>query len=399
MLDKTIYKQIFKSSFSAPIDVEFWDGEEVSYGDGDAIAKIILHEIIPIKDIMAHASLTFGEAYMDGKIDIQGNLQKLVSTIYSSQESFLNGSKFAKLIPKQSHTEKTSKADVQSHYDIGNDFYEMWLDPTMTYSCAYFADEKDSLEDAQWNKVRHILNKLHPQPGETLLDIGCGWGTLIITAAKEYNLEATGVTLSQQQYDFVSEKIKAEGLEDRVHVYLEDYRELEQTYDHVTSVGMFEHVGKENLQEYFMQVNNRLVDNGTALIHGITGQHDGAGVDAWINKYIFPGGYIPNIAENINHIMHTGSLQVDDIEPLRRHYQRTLEIWTQNFHKVDEEVISAYGERFYRMWDLYLQACAASFESGNIDVVQYLLTKGPSGTKLPMTRSYIYHADVAHGVQ
>lgn len=399
MLDKTIYKQIFKSSFNAPIDVEFWDGEKVSYGDGDAIATIILHEIIPIKDIMAHASLTFGEAYMDGKIEIQGDLQKLVSTIYSSQESFLNGSKFAKLIPKQSHSEKTSKADVQSHYDIGNDFYEMWLDPTMTYSCAYFADEKDSLEDAQWNKVRHILNKLHPQSGETLLDIGCGWGTLIFTAAKEYNLEATGVTLSQQQYDFVSEKIKAEGLEDRVHVYLKDYRELEQTYDHVTSVGMFEHVGKENLQEYFMQVSNRLVDNGTALIHGITGQHDGAGVDAWINKYIFPGGYIPNIAENINHIMHTGSLQVDDIEPLRRHYQRTLEMWTQNFHKVDEEVISAYGERFYRMWDLYLQACAASFESGNIDVVQYLLTKGPSGTKLPMTRSYIYHADVAHGVQ
>ncbi|AEJ30413.1 cyclopropane-fatty-acyl-phospholipid synthase family protein [Leuconostoc sp. C2] len=399
MLDKTIYKQIFKSSFNAPIDVEFWDGEKVSYGDGDAIATIILHEIIPIKDIMAHVSLTFGEAYMDGKIEIQGDLQKLVSTIYSSQESFLNGSKFAKLIPKQSHSEKTSKADVQSHYDIGNDFYEMWLDPTMTYSCAYFADEKDSLEDAQWNKVRHILNKLHPQSGETLLDIGCGWGTLIFTAAKEYNLEATGVTLSQQQYDFVSEKIKAEGLEDRVHVYLKDYRELEQTYDHVTSVGMFEHVGKENLQEYFMQVSNRLVDNGTALIHGITGQHDGAGVDAWINKYIFPGGYIPNIAENINHIMHTGSLQVDDIEPLRRHYQRTLEMWTQNFHKVDEEVISAYGERFYRMWDLYLQACAASFESGNIDVVQYLLTKGPSGTKLPMTRSYIYHADVAHGVQ
>lgn len=398
MIDKAIYKQILKSSFDAPIDVEFWDGETVHFGEGESIAKIIMHELIPIKEIVAHASLTFGEAYMDGKIEIQGNLQELVTLAYRSQDSFLNNSKFSKLIPKHSHSEKVSKNDVQSHYDIGNDFYEMWLDKTMTYSCAYFASDSDTLEDAQMNKVRHILNKLHAQEGETLLDIGCGWGTLLFTAAKEYGLKATGVTLSQQQYDFVSDKIKAEGLTGQVTVYLEDYRELKEQYDHVTSVGMFEHVGKENLAAYFSKIDQLLVENGTALIHGITGQHKGAGVDAWINKYIFPGGYIPNLAENIDHIMDA-HLQVDDLEPLRRHYQKTLEIWTDNFHDVSESVISRYGERFYRMWDLYLQACAASFESGNIDVVQYLLTKGASSTNLPMTRSYIYHADVASGVK
>lgn len=398
MIDKAIYKQILKSSFDAPIDVEFWDGETVHFGEGESIAKIIMHELIPIKEIIAHASLTFGEAYMDGKIEIQGNLQELVTLAYRSQDSFFNNSKFSKLIPKHSHSEKVSKNDVQSHYDIGNDFYEMWLDKTMTYSCAYFASDSDTLEDAQMNKVRHILNKLHAQEGETLLDIGCGWGTLLFTAAKEYGLKATGVTLSQQQYDFVSDKIKAEGLTGQVTVYLEDYRELKEQYDHVTSVGMFEHVGKENLAAYFSKIDQLLVENGTALIHGITGQHKGAGVDAWINKYIFPGGYIPNLAENIDHIMDA-HLQVDDLEPLRRHYQKTLEIWTDNFHDVSESVISRYGERFYRMWDLYLQACAASFESGNIDVVQYLLTKGASSTNLPMTRSYIYHADVASGVK
>ncbi|VTU64062.1 cyclopropane-fatty-acyl-phospholipid synthase [Lactobacillus heilongjiangensis] [Leuconostoc pseudomesenteroides] len=398
MIDKAIYKQILKSSFDAPIDVEFWDGETVHFGEGESIAKIIMHELIPIKEIVAHASLTFGEAYMDGKIEIQGDLQELVTLAYRSQDSFFNNSKFSKLIPKHSHSEKVSKNDVQSHYDIGNDFYEMWLDKTMTYSCAYFASESDTLEAAQMNKVRHILNKLHAQEGETLLDIGCGWGTLLFTAAKEYGLKATGVTLSQQQYDFVSNKIKAEGLTGQVNVYLEDYRELKEQYDHVTSVGMFEHVGKENLAAYFSKIDQLLVENGTALIHGITGQHKGAGVDAWINKYIFPGGYIPNLAENIDHIMDA-HLQVDDLEPLRRHYQKTLEIWTDNFHDVSESVISRYGERFYRMWDLYLQACAASFESGNIDVVQYLLTKGASSTNLPMTRSYIYHADVASGVK
>ena len=398
MLDKTIYKQVFKASFNAPIEVEFWDGECVRYGEGDPIAKIIIHEVIPVKDIMAHASLTFGEAYMDGIIEIQGDLQQLITAVYQAKDSFLNHAKFKKFLPKRSHSEKMSKVDVQSHYDIGNDFYAMWLDPTLTYSCAYFASEEDTLEQAQWNKVHHILDKLHAQPGDTLLDIGCGWGTLIFTAAKEYGLKATGVTLSQQQYDFVTEKIAAEGLTDQVSVYLKDYREIEKTYDHVTSVGMFEHVGKENLGEYFAQVSDRLVPNGTALIHGITGQHEGAGVDEWINKYIFPGGYIPNLAENLTHIMQT-ALQVDDLEPLRRHYQKTLEIWTQNFHDVRAAVVAQYGERFYRMWDLYLQACAASFESGNIDVVQYLLTKGPSGTNLPMTRAYMYHADVAHGVK
>ncbi|WP_312979439.1 SAM-dependent methyltransferase, partial [Leuconostoc falkenbergense] len=271
MIDKAIYKQILKSSFDAPIDVEFWDGETVHFGEGESIAKIIMHELIPIKEIVAHASLTFGEAYMDGKIEIQGDLQELVTLAYRSQDSFFNNSKFSKLIPKHSHSEKVSKNDVQSHYDIGNDFYEMWLDKTMTYSCAYFASESDTLEAAQMNKVRHILNKLHAQEGETLLDIGCGWGTLLFTAAKEYGLKATGVTLSQQQYDFVSDKIKAEGLTGQVNVYLEDYRELKEQYDHVTSVGMFEHVGKENLAAYFSKIDQLLVENGTALIHGITG--------------------------------------------------------------------------------------------------------------------------------
>ena len=210
----------------------------------------------------------------------------------------------------------------------------------------------------------------------------------MLTAAKEYGLKVTGVTLSEEQYKLVQKKIYDEGLEDVAEVKLEDYRELgDQQWDYVTSVGMFEHVGSENLGEYFKDVAKYLKNDGVALIHGITRQQGGA-TNAWINKYIFPGGYIPGLVEIISRI-EEANLQVSDVEMLRRHYQRTLEIWDKNFNNARPEIEKNMGERFCRMWDLYLQACAASFESGNIDVVQYLLTKGPSGKSLPMTRKYM----------
>lgn len=292
-------------------------------------------------------------------------------------------------MPQQKHTEQQSEKDVQSHYDIGNDFYELWLDPTLTYSCAYFkGSNKDDLEQAQIDKIKHILDKLNPQKGQTLLDIGCGWGTLMLTAAKEYGLTVTGVTLSEEQYKFVQKKIYDQNLQDVAEVKLEDYRELNnEKWDYITSVGMFEHVGKENLGQYFNDIAKCLKQDGVALIHGITRQQGGAS-NAWLDKYIFPGGYIPGLDENVQHIVNSG-MQIDDIEMLRRHYQRTIEIWDDNFNKQREVIERKMGERFTRMWDLYLQACAASFQSGNIDVVQYLLTKGPSGKNLPMTRDYM----------
>lgn len=303
--------------------------------------------------------------------------------------AFFYNSKLKKFLPKQSHSEKISKYDVQSHYDLGNDFYRLWLDPTMTYSCAYFEHKDDNLEQAQMNKVRHIIKKLDPQQGKTLLDIGCGWGTLMLTAAKEFGLKVAGITLSEEQYKFVKQRIADEGLEDKAEVYLEDYRELKhEPFDYITSVGMFEHVGEENLGTYFKTIAKYLSNDGVALIHGITRQQGGA-YNGWINQYIFPGGYIPGLNENLKHIIDAG-MQVFDVETLRRHYQHTLEIWDENFKNHEDEISEKMDEKFTRMWDLYLQACAASFESGNIDCIQYLISKGPSGKNLPRTRDYIY---------
>lgn len=390
MLEKTFFKTFLSKSFTIPVKVNYWDGSTDTYGDGEPQVMITFHEAIPIKEITRNASIALGEAYMDGKIDIDGSIQALIESAYESADSFFRDSKFIKFLPKQNHSEKSSKSDVQDHYDIGNDFYNLWLDDTLTYSCAYFEHgNRDDLKQAQLDKVDHILKKLNPQPGKRLLDIGCGWGTLMLTAAEKYGLKVTGVTLSEEQFHLVQQRIEEKGLQDVAEVRLEDYRELgKEQWDYITSVGMFEHVGEENLGVYFKDVNRYLTDDGVALIHGITRQQGGA-YNGWINKYIFPGGYVPGLTEIIGHVVEN-NMQIFDMEPLRRHYQRTLELWDQNFNAVRDQVDDMMGERFSRMWDLYLQACAASFQSGNIDVIQFLMTKGPSGRVLPITRDYMY---------
>lgn len=395
VMDSLIIKQLIKSTFDIPLQVTYPNGNIETYNGNNPHVKLKLNKNFSVSELSKDPSIVLGEAVMDGDIEIDGSIQELILSAYRCGDSFLRNSKFSKLIPKQFHDKKHSKSDIQKHYDIGNDFYKLWLDDTMTYSCAYFKHENDSLEQAQLNKVHHILNKLNAHPGGKLLDIGCGWGTLIITAAKEYGLNATGITLSEEQASFITKRIKEEELENKVTVLIKDYRDIHETYDYITSVGMFEHVGKENLSQYFQTISKRLNINGLALIHGITGQvggNHGSGTNSWINKYIFPGGYIPRLTENLNHIASAG-LQIADLEPLRRHYQKTLELWTKNFHNALPEVQKTHDKRFINMWDLYLQSCAASFESGNIDIFQYLLSKGVSKDTMPMTRDYMYSAN------
>ena len=389
MLEKNFYKQLLKSSFSIPIEVTYWDQTTEKYGEGTPQIKIIFNEPVAIKDIMNNASLALGEAYMDKKIEIKGSIEDLILAAYNNKNSFFYNKKLKKFMPHRKHSESDNENYVQEHYDLGNDFYKLWLDETMTYSCAYFEHPDDDLKTAQLNKVNHIIKKLNPQPGKTLVDIGCGWGTLMLVAAKKYHLKVTGITLSEEQYNFVSQQIKDLNLTDSAEVLLTDYRELVgRQWDYVVSVGMFEHVGSENLPGYFADVAKFMKEDGAALIHGITRQGQGA-TNAWIDKWIFPGGYIPGVVENIQNILDAG-LQISDLEMLRRHYQKTTETWDHNFNDHLPEITEMMGERFVRMWDLYLQACAASFASGNIDVMQYLLTKGPSGQNLPLTRDYIY---------
>ncbi|MBP1760324.1 MAG: hypothetical protein H6Q63_1241 [Firmicutes bacterium] len=388
-LDKAFYQSLMKNLFADPCEVKYWDGEVVNYGGGQAQFKIDFKEPIAKSELISDPSLAFGEGYMQKKIDIEGSVQEVIESLYNNQHSFLNQknsyTKFAKFV---SNNTRKSKENVQFHYDIGNDFYRLWLDESMTYSCAYFKTPEDSLHQAQKNKVEHILHKLNLQPGQTLLDIGCGWGELILTAARNYDVKALGITLSSEQFDRVRERIQTEGLNNLVEVLLMDYRELKgRTFDRVLSVGMIEHVGKEHLEEYFSTVHSLLKEGGVSLLHNITG-YVGAGTNSWISKYIFPGGYIPSVQQLVS-LVAANNFYLIDLESLREHYTKTLEHWVQNFEKAMPLIQKMKDETFIRMWRLYLNSCAASFHCGNIDLHQFLFTKGVNNS-WPMTREYMY---------
>ncbi|MBN7574590.1 MULTISPECIES: SAM-dependent methyltransferase [Clostridium] len=388
-IDKIFYKTLFKNLFSDPVEIKFWDGTTEKYLEGEPVFKIIFNEPISKADIIKNPSLAFGEGYMTKKVDIEGSVKKAIESIYNNKDSFLNNSNmYSKLLRKASNNIKHSKENIEFHYDIGNDFYKLWLDDTMTYSCAYFKTPSDSLTQAQKNKVLHILNKLDLKEGETLLDIGCGWGELIISAAKEYNVKATGITLSSEQFAKVKEKIDNENLNNLVDVQLVDYREFkDRQFDKIVSVGMLEHVGKDHITEYFNTIDRLLNDKGLSLLHCITSVTEG-GNNTWIDKYIFPGGYVPSVSELI-FSMSDKNFNVIDVENLRLHYEKTLEHWASNFENALPEIRKTKDETFIRMWRLYLNACAASFNSGNVHIHQFLFGKGVNNN-LHWTREYMY---------
>ena len=389
-IDKVFCRNFMKNLFADPCEVKFWDGEVIKYGEGIPQFRIDFNEPIAKSKIISDPFMAFGEGYMLKKIDVVGSVQKVIESLYKNQESFLHKkNRYNKLFKILSSSLRKSKENIQFHYNIGNDFYSLWLDETMTYSCAYFKSPEDSLLQAQKNKVAHILRKLNLQPGQTLLDIGCGWGELILTAAKTYQVKALGITLSSEQYSKTVERIENEGLQDLVEVQLIDYRELKgRTFDRVVSVGMIEHVGKEHLNGYFSAMQSLLNEGGVSLLHCIT-EYEESGTNSWFNKYIFPGGYIPAVQELVS-LMAANRFYLIDLESLREHYTRTLEHWAQNFEDTLPLTMKSKDATSIRMWRLYLNSCAASFHFGNIDLHQFLFTKGVNNT-WPLTRINIYH--------
>ena len=341
--------------------------------------------------ILTFASLGFGEAYMDGWWDeADDNLVELIglfyrNRVYSKASQKLTAPLALKIITQRLKTVplliQNSRKNVQYHYDLGNDFYQLFLDPTLTYSCGYQLRSTDDLETMQHQKYEVICRKLALKPGESLIDIGCGWGGMLIYAAQHYGVSGVGGTLSPAQAELAQERIAKHGLTDRIKIEVLDYREVSGQYDKFVSIGMFEHVGKGNFATFMEKTRDLLKPHGTGLLHTIVTESS-ENIGPWMDKYIFPGGYIPQLYE-ISREMRIAKLSIAHCENLKPHYAETLKRWCENFI-ANREAIAAlsprYNQRFQRMWRLYLQSSAASFRYGSVHVYQVLFFRDKQWT-------------------
>ncbi|MCU0566739.1 MAG: class I SAM-dependent methyltransferase [Oculatellaceae cyanobacterium Prado106] len=366
----------------------------------DLPLHLIIHNPDTCDRLLAFGTLGFCEAYMDGWWDeANNNLVELIglfhrSNVYAQAQNRLTVALAIKIITQRLQTVPTliqnSRKNVQHHYDLGNDFYQQFLDPTMTYSCGYQLQEADSLEQMQRQKYELICRKLALQPGESLIDIGCGWGGMLIYAAEHYGISGTGVTLSEPQATLARERIEHRGLSDRLKIIIADYREVQGQYDKFVSIGMFEHVGKGNFATFMQKAFQLLTPNGIGLLHTIVTQsHERNG--AWVDKYIFPGGYAPQLHE-LTQELWAAKLSVAHCENLKPHYAETMKRWAANVTTNRTAIASLdprYDERFLRMWYLYLQSFEASFRYGGLHVYQLLFYKGKQWQlNVPMTFSF-----------
>jgi cyclopropane-fatty-acyl-phospholipid synthase len=326
-------------------------------------------------------------------------LRQALSLIAARSPTRADGLRYAGDDTGRATAKRDEKHFVQFHYDVSNEFYSLFLDPEMQYSCGYFRSWENSLEQAQQDKLDMICRKLRLAPGERMLDIGCGWGGLLVYAAQKYGIEGHGVTLSERQYEFALEKVRRFGLEDRVRLELRDYRELSGEYDKIASIGMYEHVGLANMEEYFRKVRSLMRDRGVFLNHGITRRakrskrrfHRISPGRRVILKYVFPGSDLDHVGSSVAHLEASG-FEVHDVEGWREHYARTTELWSQRLEARREEAIEHVGEDRYRMWVAYLAAVSVSFTDGSLRIFQTVATKhkakGVSG--MPPTREDLY---------
>jgi cyclopropane-fatty-acyl-phospholipid synthase len=379
---------------SAPFSFELWDGEVIEYGDKPKTTLLIKSAKVP-KQMFSKGFLGFGEAYVAGDLEVEGDLQELLrlGLIVQFDEKAFSLLQKIRLLPfrlKTMDTAGRARGNIAYHYDLTPEFFSLFLDESLTYSCGYFKNEDDSLDQAQRNKYDHIARKLMLSPADTLIDIGCGWGGMLLRSASKYGIRGVGVTLSSNQSRYGSQRIEELGLGERIEVKLQDYRQITGKFDKFVSIGMFEHVGKRFIPVYMRKVAGLLKKGGVGLLHTIAKEVESA-TDAWMIRYIFPGGYIPSLPETIREMGRAG-LCVLEIEGLRLHYARTLDCWIANFERNIGKIRKMFDERFVRMWRLYLNASSAGFKYNGLRLYQILFSNGLNND-LPMVRDYMYRSD------
>ena len=397
MWNKLLDKFIAALVHQGTLDVTYPDGKTRRYGDGTGTpVGLHLHNADIVKRMILNPDLAAGEGYMEGSLTIDGDdlhgFLSLVKTMKGAGRAprlrrFMKRLRKLKRRISQHNPASKARENVSHHYDLSGEMYDLFLDKDRQYSCAYFRNPEVSLEQAQIDKKNHIARKLRLEPGQSVLDIGCGWGGMGLTLAGDYGARVTGVTLSTEQYGVATARAQEAGLEGRAEFRLQDYRDVTERFDRIVSVGMFEHVGVPHYQEYFSKIKELLEEDGVALIHTIGRFGPPGATNPWIAKYIFPGGYSPALSEMMVVIEKSG-LMITDVEVLRLHYAETLRHWYGRFMENIDKAREIYDERFCRMWRFYLIAAEMTFRDGRQSVFQLQLAKRHGA--VPMTREYLY---------
>ncbi|MBS7662698.1 class I SAM-dependent methyltransferase [Pseudomonas lalucatii] len=379
-----------------PLRLRLWDGKQIDLGPQPRVTLVVKDPSLVAQ--LAHPSLdALGGAYVEGRLDLEGPIGEVIE-IGDALSQALIGEEAPTEPDFQPHDKATDAAAISYHYDLSNDFYALWLDRELVYSCAYFETGKEDLDQAQQAKLRHLCRKLRLQPGERLLDVGCGWGGLARFAAREFGVQVHGITLSRAQLELARQRVAAEGLEQQVQLELLDYRDLPQDgrFDKVVSVGMFEHVGHANLPLYCQCLFGAVKSGGLVMNHGITARYtDGRpvarGGGEFIDRYVFPEGELPHLATISARISEAG-LEIVDVESLRLHYARTLELWSARLEAQLERAAQLVPEQALRIWRLYLAGCAYGFAHGWMNLHQILAVKPHADGRhdLPWTRADLY---------
>lgn len=391
-LERALLKAMLRALGDPAVAVATWDGQSVApAAAGPVRIRVHLRDPGALWRLALDPQYQFGELYSGGRLEIEGDLTGLIETVNRAQGAPRGWrGRLATLIhPPRSNLLGQSTANIHHHYDLGNDFYRLWLDQQLLYTCAYFPEPDTGLEAAQVAKMDHVCRKLRLRPGERVVEAGCGWGALALHMAREYGVRVRAYNISREQIAFARARARAEGLEDRVEYVEADYRSIRGEADVFVSVGMLEHVGRRHYRELGRVIDRCLSPGGRGLIHAI-GTDFPSPLNPWIERRIFPGAYPPTLAEMMA-VLEPAALSVLDVENLRLHYARTLEHWLARYEAAADAVEARFGPLFLRAWRLYLSGSLAAFRAGSLQLFQVLFQRGGDNA-LPWTRAYLYEA-------
>ena len=395
--EKLLLTKMMQAIGDPPVQIVLWDGQEISNHEGKTVAQVLIRDRGALLKLVTDPELYFGELYSAQRIEVQGNLLDFLGAVYRVWPLSSHGKIGKKLLSPfydaRRNTLPGARRNIHHHYDIGNDFYKLWLDERMVYTCAYFLGPDTNLEDAQIAKLDHVCRKLRLQPGEKVVEAGCGWGALALHMAKYYGVTVAAYNISREQITFARQRAHAEGLDGQVEFIEDDYRNMRGEFDAFVSVGMLEHVGTDNYQELGAVIDRNLKDSGRGLIHTI-GLNYPRPMDAWTERHIFPGACPPSLAQMMQ-IFEPFDFSVLDVENLRLHYAKTLEHWLQRYENNIERVTQMFDPAFVRAWRLYLAGSLTAFKTGGMQLFQVSFARA-GHNQIPWTRQHLYLPQGTH---